>query len=100
MSHKAQQLCAQVRRSLELTLMGECSDELLQTMTVEKVEPAPDDKHLRATLSVMDPDEGLDKTKVMARLEAARPILMAEVARAISRRKVPEIHFEVIRAVH
>ncbi len=100
MSHKALQLCAQVRRSLELTLMGECSDELLQNMIVAEVEPAPDDKHLRATFEVMDPEESLDKVEVMARLEAARPLMMAGVARAISRRKIPEIHFEVIRAVH
>ncbi len=79
--------------------MGECNDELLQCMMVEKVEPAPDDKHLRATLSVMDPNQDLDKAEVMARHEAARPILMAEIARAISRRKVPEIQFEVIRTV-
>lgn len=99
MSHKALQLCAQVRRSLELSLMGECNDELLQSMMVEKVEPAPDDKHLRATFAVVDPKQDLDKSEVIARLEAARPILMAEVARAISRRKVPEIQFEVIRVV-
>lgn len=98
MSHKALQLCKQVRRSLELSLMGEFSDEVLQGMSVESVEPNPDDKHLCAVFSLNDPDSELSRVAVLARLEAARPLLLDGLAQAISRRKLPEIHFEVIRA--
>ena len=79
-------------------VMGVCSDEVLQSMIVETVEPNPDDKHLRAVLSLNDPNPDLSREEVLARLEAARPILINELAQAISRRKVPEIRFEVIRA--
>ncbi len=98
MSHKALQLCKQVRRSLELSLMSECADELLQSMTVESVEPAPDDKHLRATFSLQDAEPSLSREEVLARLEAARPVLTEGLIQTISRRKVPDIRFEVIKA--
>ena len=77
--------------------MGDILDEVLQDLTVEKVEPAPDESRLLVIFTVRGVAAGMDKADVMLRLEGVRPLLMNEVAQAIRRRKVPELAFEMIR---
>ena len=94
---KTAQLCAQVRRALELALMGETTDEILQNLMVDEVLPAPDDRRLSVRLIVPTTEAEAGREAIQARLEAARPMLIHEVAHAITRRKCPEIHFELVR---
>ncbi len=93
--HKLAQLCTQIRRALELALLGNVQDDLLLDLEVDAVDPCADPGRLRVRYVFHG---SADQALVSQRLEAARGILTAEVAQAISRKKVPELVFE-IRAV-
>lgn len=90
------QLCSQVRRALELTLAGDVHDEALMDLVVERVEPAPDDRRLRVLLAPHGVAAGLAEAELRARLEAVRGLLLEELARAVTRRKLPELAFEIV----
>ncbi|MFO1053518.1 MAG: hypothetical protein U1F36_14995 [Planctomycetota bacterium] len=94
---KQLQLAAQIRRSLESTLIGECTDEVLQNISVESVEPA-DGNRFRVTMMVHPPGAALPKEEVMRLLEDSRPLLVHRVAEDIHRRAVPELVFWLVRA--
>lgn len=91
-NRKALQLCRQVERILAGVLEG----EILRDLSVHSVVPAPDSSRLLATfvfhgsLAVATPD-------VLAALHAAHAKLRGEVARAIHRRKTPELTYQVLR---
>ena len=94
---KTKQLCAQVRRVTSQFLGFETSDELLQSLFVEAVDPAPDATCVQVTLSV---PQGLDveRADVLERLDAVSGDLRAEIARTVKRRKAPGLNFLVVRA--
>lgn len=94
---RTRRLCAQIQRTLDLTLAGDCEDEVLQNMTVRSVEPAAGNR-LEVVFDVHSPGSELPKEEVLARLEAARPLLLSEIARAVERRGIPELSFWVVRA--
>jgi ribosome-binding factor A len=87
---KAQQLCRQVQRALNLALADRHEDDGLNELFVDEVTPAPDCGRLLvhvvvpATRSVADVLSSL-------RRDAAR--LRSEVAMAISRKRAPELSF-------
>ena len=96
-SRKLLQLAAQIRRSLETTLVGECPDEVLQNISVESVEPAPGNRML-VTLMVHPPGDALPKDEVLRRLDAARALLVHRVVEDVHRRAIPELSFWLVRA--
>ncbi len=89
---KTLQLCAQVRRALELALVGVCADPVLQDLMVLDVRPAPDASRLEVVLQ-LPPDA--DPADCQRRLDRARPLLVDEVAHSIHRRKVPDLAFRL-----
>jgi ribosome-binding factor A len=93
---KLRQLCTQIGRAIDLTLQGDCDDEVLQNTSVHSVEPAAGNRIL-VTLVVHAPGSDLPKAEVMDRLERHRHVLMREIERAVSRRSVPEITFWLIK---
>ena len=94
---KLRQLCSQIGRAIDLTLVGDCEDEVLQNMSVESVEPASGNR-LNVTLQVRPPGSEMDKNEVMTRLEQHRPLLIQEILRAVTRRNIPEISFWIVKA--
>ncbi len=90
---KTLQLCGQVRKTLEYVLSGETGDDLLRQLYVADVMPAPDASRLLATLAPIDPRADLDSVAVMEKLGFAQPLLRSAVARAINRKKVPDLTF-------
>ncbi len=90
---KTMQLCAQVRRTLDLTLMGEIEDPVLLDLSILDVTPAPDQSRLRARVRF---PAGRDPADLSARLVGARPVLLQAVADSIHRRKLPDIVFELV----
>ena len=94
---KVQQLCAQVRRVLSQFLSLEARDDVLQSLFVEAVEPAPDASHLSVVVSVPK-DLDLEQEEIQTRLENAKGVIRGELARAVSRRKVPELSFRLVWA--
>jgi len=91
------QLCAQVGRAIDLALVGECEDEVLQNLSVRSVEPAPGNR-LLVTLDVHPPGAEMSREAVLARVEAARGVLVQEAVYATSRRSLPELSFWVVKA--
>jgi ribosome-binding factor A len=86
---KAWQLCSQVARTLREVLAGQCDDDLLSSLDVASVEPAPDSSRLLVTIGFSAGSKPIDPIKVLAHLRRASGMLRCEVAAAITRRKVP-----------
>lgn len=88
------QLCNQIFETLE-QVFGEQEDEVLQSLHVLSVVPAPDDTNVLVTVS---PGPGLslnELASVQERLQTATKDLRMEVAAAITRRKVPGLAWRV-----
>lgn len=86
---KAHQLCGQVHQALLVILPG-LADEVLRNLTVVSVEPAPHSGRLLVTVVGPAPADATDR-----RLRLAAGLLRSEVARAVHRRKAPELVFAV-----
>lgn len=93
---KMAQLCTQVRHAIELALLGVVHDDALIDLEVADVTPMPDPGSMR--VSFLAHGDAPDLDELRSRLELARGVLTAEVAQAITRKKVPELVFEVVRA--
>ncbi len=93
---KSRQLCAQVAETLSLVLSGECGDDLLQSLQVVAVDPAPDASQLVITVRAGLPGEEADPAEVLTRLNAGMGKLRCEVATAITRKRAPRLVFRVL----
>ncbi len=121
--HKTAQLCRQVLRTLTMAL-ADCADDQIRELTVLDVAPAPDATRLMVTVlkgseigtgTVSDPlipadsarfyaaeEEGkrspslFSVPELLARLLAATPHLRREIAAAITRKRVPELMFQIV----
>ena len=90
---KARQLCRQVYQVLSLALAGECGDDVLRELTVESVEPAPNVSRLLVRVALPSAGPPLSPIKVLERLDRVRGLLRQRVARAITRKRAPELIF-------
>ena len=94
---KAHQLCRQVSRTLSYVLSGECHDDVLRSLFVESVTPAPDSSRLLVTVAILDKDDETPIDVILTKLAAVSGKLRTEVAHSITRRKTPELIFNVVR---
>ncbi|WP_040592156.1 ribosome-binding factor A [Schlesneria paludicola] len=90
------QLCRQVFETLSYVMSGACGDDILRGVIVVEVSPAPDARRLLVRVCPLPGDTDFNPILVMERLTHATGRLRAEVARSISRRKVPELLFRVV----
>ena len=88
-------LCSQAREALTFALAGSCRDDVLQSLYVADVEPAPDATRLAVVLIV--PPNG-DVAAARGRVARAAGLLRGEVAASIHRRRAPELVFRVLPA--
>jgi ribosome-binding factor A len=95
-NRKAKQLCRQVAETLDLVLSGDCDDELLQSLHVISVVPAPHSSRLLVTVSADLTAEQYDRQQILSRLEEQAGRLRAEVAASIHRKRVPVLVFDVV----
>mgnify|MGYP003627803933 CR=1 FL=1 len=94
---KAQQLCRQVEQTLSLVLSGDFADELLQSLLVESVVPAPNASQLLVTVSAEGSGgNAVENGFILQKLENVSGRLRAEVAAAITRKKTPRLMFQVV----
>jgi ribosome-binding factor A len=84
-------LCSQVSRTLTFALAA-CRDDVLQSLFVESVAPAPDATRLAVTVRADDPIAATE------RLGHAASLLRSEVAASVNRRRAPELVFRVLPA--
>lgn len=89
---KTRQLCKQVERTLHLALGTLPEAHALAGVSVLDVAPAPNAGRLRVVISVPDHSRKAEVASIL-QLNAGR--LRAEVAAAITRRRAPELTFEV-----
>ena len=94
--YKAMQLCKQVAETLSLVLTGEFDDELLHSLHVVSVDPAPDASRLAVTLRADIGGGQFDSQEILSRLTAVTGRLRAEVASAITRKRAPKLVFRLI----
>ncbi|MBK8975707.1 MAG: hypothetical protein IPM29_07260 [Planctomycetes bacterium] len=93
---KLAQLAAQIGRSIEQTLAAESQDELLQSMTVEGVQPTASGSRMVVTLMVHGATQETPKAEVLARLESFRSTIVRHIAEDVTRRALPELSFWLI----
>jgi hypothetical protein len=94
--YKTAALCKQVRRSVAMTLSGECGDEVLQGLVVDEVLPAPNAGRLLVRAVLRTADASVTVVEVLRRLEGVHGLLRARVGEAIVRKRTPELAFDVI----
>jgi ribosome-binding factor A len=91
---KVQQLCKEVARTVGYALPA-CRDPQLRGLVVLEVLPAPDGSRLEVLLYPTSP-EALDVALLHERLSWARGFLRAEVARALQRKRTPELVYRIL----
>ncbi len=92
---KLLQLCKQVQRSLSFLLGSECRDRVLQELEVISVSPAPDSSRLLVSVRAAKPGQQFSRDVLLETLKRAQPWLRTEVAAVVSRKRAPELVFEV-----
>lgn len=92
-ARKQAQLCAQVARVVRQVVDFELDDDTLDDVSVLDVEPELGAKRV---LVIVDNHGDLDDDVVERALIEARPILRLALARALSRKRVPELSFAVV----
>ena len=91
-------MCSQVKRTLDQILSGELDDDRLRDVYVSEVTPAPDAHCLMVSVSPLGFAKDFQPQVVLARLAEHTGHLRSELARAINRKKTPELMFRVILA--
>ncbi|MGI9519011.1 MAG: hypothetical protein ACR2NP_18305 [Pirellulaceae bacterium] len=92
---KAHQLCRQVADTLHFVLHGDGSSELLSSLSVVSVEPAPDTARLLVVVqSDLSPEE-VRPPEVLEVLARQSGRLRTEIARSINRKKTPQLLFQL-----
>jgi len=94
--HRTEQLFRQVAETLDLVLSGESHDELLQSLRVVSVAPAPDASRLLVAVHSDLPAAEFDRVAIELRLAQQVGRLRCAVAAAITRRKTPLLSFVVL----
>ena len=94
---KARQLCRQVAETLDLVLSGDSRDEILQSLRVVSVDPAPDATQLLVVVRSDLPGERFDPQLIATRLKEHSGRLRCEVAASITRKRAPAILFQIVR---
>lgn len=92
-NRKTLQLCKQVARALALSLVDECMDPCLHAIQIATVVPAPDSAHLAVLIRLEAGEDARSQEEILARLREAVGFFRGQVARAITRKHVPELTF-------
>jgi len=95
-SRKARQLCRQVAETLDWVLSSDVPDDVLRSLRVAAVEPAPYSSRLLVTVVTDLTPEEAEPELILGRLNRYAGRLRCEVAASINRRKVPILVFLVI----
>lgn len=95
--HRPERVGALIQESLADALATELKDPRIGFVTVTGVTVSPDCSHASVRVSVMGSDE--EKARAMEGLESARGFLRTRLARTLTLRSAPELHFHLDRGV-
>lgn len=90
--HKDLQVCRQVFDALSYALT-ELEDPVIDELVLVEVVPAPSAS--RVAVRLQPAHAGVDRAAALQRLAAALPALRSEVAAELTRKRVPELVFEI-----
>src|SRR5687767_4928444 len=97
-SRRPEQVAETIRRALADAFMREeVRDPRDGAVTVTAVRVTNDPSHARVLVAV--PGEDADKTRALQGLQSAAGFLRSRVARVLTTRTVPELHFELDRGL-
>lgn len=91
---KTLQLCRQVAETID-GVLASSDDDLIRDLQVLSVEPAPDASRLLVTVRPIAPGADYAVIPVLGRLTEFAGEIRSEVAGAITRRKCPNLAFQV-----
>ena len=97
MGRRIPRLNEQLKREITAILKSDVRDPRIGFVTITHVEVTQDISHAKVFASVMGEDE--DKEASVAGLHAAAPFIRGELGRRLRVRRVPELHFELDRAL-
>jgi ribosome-binding factor A len=92
---KLLQLCSQVADTLNQVLSGECGDDVLRSLYVVSVAPAPDAAQLLVVVAPVLTGDPIDPVDVLGRLSSHAGPLRHAVATSITRRRAPRLLYQV-----
>lgn len=93
-SRRPEQVAETVRQVVASALaVGEVRDPRIGFATVSRVDVTNDLSHAKIFVSV--PGEPADRAKALAGLQSAAGFLRSRVAKALTTRIAPELHFEI-----
>ena len=92
-SRRPEQVAGTIRQVVAEALARDIRDPRVGFVTVTDVLVTNDLSHARVTMSV--PGDEAEKTRALQGLQSAAGFLRSRVARALTTRIVPELHFEL-----
>ena len=96
-SRRPEQVAGTIRQVLAEALSREIRDPRVGFVTVTGVLVTNDLSHARVSVSV--PGDEAEKARALEGLQSAAGFLRSRVARALTTRTVPELHFELDKGV-
>jgi ribosome-binding factor A len=96
-SRRPEQVAGTIRQVIAEALTREIRDPRVGFVTVTGVLVTSDLSHARVTVTA--PGEEAEKARALQGLQSAAGFLRSRVARALTTRSVPELHFELDRGV-
>jgi ribosome-binding factor A len=93
--HRVQRVSVAVREELSEIIGFEMSDPRLATVDVTDVLVSPDSRHAHVKVAASGDDR--EQAKALAALDHAKHFLRHELARRLSLRRIPELHFTADR---
>jgi ribosome-binding factor A len=96
-SRRPEQMAQSLRQVIAETLAREVRDPRVGFVTVTAVQVTNDLSHARVLVSV--PGEEAEKAQALDGLQSAAGFLRSRVARELTTRSVPELHFELDRGL-
>lgn len=95
--HRPERLAALLHQTLAEALANRVKDPRVGFVTVTGVDVSPDGGHAAVWVSVMGTEE--EKTSAMEGLNSARGFLRSHLAKALTLRTTPELHFQLDRGL-
>jgi ribosome-binding factor A len=94
--HRVHSLCRQAQEAVSLAFAEAVADVRLDGAWVASVDPAPGPGHLLVSVVLPPGADGDAVDAAWAALREMTPWVRSEVARAIHRKRVPELSFRVV----
>lgn len=95
--HRPERLAALLHQTLAEALANRVKDPRVGFVTVTGVEVSPDGGYATVLVSVMGTEE--EKASAMEGLNSARGFLRSHLAKGLSLRTTPELHFQLDRGL-